>query len=81
MRNSDDPRIILGLHRMPHFTAEHAFQNMPLGLLGFIIAATAGLMIYITVDELIPSGCAGSDHRTLFSLVSGIVFVLLLGML
>jgi zinc transporter, ZIP family len=61
------------------FVARYIFQNIPQELLGFIIAATAGLMIYITVDELIPSGCAGSDHRTIFSLIGGIVLVLLLG--
>jgi zinc transporter, ZIP family len=60
------------------FIARYLFKNMPVALLGFIIAATAGLMIYITVDELIPSGCAGSNHRTLFSLIAGIVCVLML---
>lgn len=61
------------------FLARYTFQNMAPEVLGFIIAATAGLMIYITVDELIPSGCAGSNHPTLFALISGIVFVMFLG--
>lgn len=61
------------------FAAMYVFRNMPLQLIGFIIAATAGLMIYITVDELIPSGCAGSSHQTIFALIAGIVFVMFLG--
>jgi ZIP family zinc transporter len=61
------------------FFARYVFGNLPPKLLGFIIAATAGLMIYITVDELIPSGCAGTSHRTIFSLMAGIVFVIFLG--
>jgi ZIP family zinc transporter len=61
------------------FTARYAFQNIPPELIGFIIAATAGLMTYITVDELIPSGCAGSSHQTIFALIVGIVFVMFLG--
>jgi ZIP family zinc transporter len=61
------------------FIARYVFQTMPPALLGFIIAATAGLMIYITVDELIPSGCAGSNHQTIFFLMGGIVFVIFLG--
>ena len=61
------------------FLARYTFQNMSPKVLGFIIAATAGLMIYITVDELIPSGCAGSNHHTLFALIFGIVFVMFLG--
>jgi len=51
------------------------------GVLGFIIGATAGLMIYITLDEIIPNSCAGSDHTTIFSLLTGIIFVILLGLI
>lgn len=63
------------------FIAKYAFRNMSTVLLGFIIAVTAGLMIYITVDELIPSGCAGSNHQTIFALIAGIAFVMLLGVI
>jgi len=59
--------------------ARYVFQNISPQIIGFIIGATAGLMIYITVDELIPSGCAGSDHQTIFSLITGVLFVILLG--
>ncbi|MFO8057630.1 MAG: ZIP family metal transporter [bacterium] len=48
-------------------------------VLGVITGATAGLMIYIAADELIPSACqeAGS-HSTIFSLMAGVLFVVLL---
>lgn len=59
--------------------ARYLFQNISPHIIGFIIGATAGLMIYITVDELIPNGCAGSNHQTIFSLITGILFVILLG--
>lgn len=61
--------------------ARYLFQNIPPQIIGFIVGATAGLMIYITADELIPSGCAGSNHQTIFFLMTGIIFVILLGVL
>jgi len=61
--------------------ARYLFQNIAPQVIGFIIGATAGLMIYITVDELIPNGCAGSNHQTIFSLITGIIFVILLGLI
>jgi len=57
------------------------FSDAASKLIGFIIGATAGLMIYITVDEIIPNSCAGTDHRTIFYLLSGIIFVILLGLI
>jgi ZIP family zinc transporter len=63
-----------------YFLARRVFVAVPSEVTGFIIAATAGLMIYITVDELIPNSCAGQDHRTVFTFVGGILFVMLLGM-
>lgn len=62
-------------------TARFMFEAVSLSFIGFIIGATAGLMIYITTDELIPNACIGSDHQTIFSLMTGIVFVMLLGSL
>jgi ZIP family zinc transporter len=61
--------------------ARYLFKNIAPQLIGFIIGATAGLMIYITADELIPSGCAGTNHQTIFSLITGVVFVMLLGLI
>ena len=59
--------------------ARYLFQNISLQFVGLIIGATAGLMIYITADELIPYSCAGENHQTIFSLITGIVLVILLG--
>lgn len=61
--------------------ARYLFQNITPQVIGFIVGATAGLMIYITVDELIPNGCAGTNHQTIFSLITGIIFVVLLGLI
>jgi zinc transporter, ZIP family len=68
--------ILLG-----YVLARFIFQNIPEEVIGFIVGGTAGLMIYITADELIPSSCAGSNHRTIFSLITGVVFVILLGLI
>lgn len=46
--------------------------------LGSITAATAGIMIYICADELIPTS---NGHSTIFSHLAGIVLVILLGLL
>ncbi|MFP4477433.1 MAG: ZIP family metal transporter [Desulfatibacillaceae bacterium] len=59
----------------------YIFPTIPFAIMGFIVSGTAGLMIYITVDELIPNSCAGDDHATVFSLLAGIVFVIALGVL
>jgi zinc transporter, ZIP family len=59
----------------------YIFQEIPLPLLGVIVSATAGLMIYITVDELIPNSCAGESHSTIFSVLFGIMLVIGLGMI
>jgi zinc transporter, ZIP family len=61
--------------------ARHLFKNIAPQVIGFIIGSTAGLMIYITVDELIPSSCAGNNHQTIFSLMTGIIFVMFLGLI
>ena len=61
------------------------FQNIPTQFIGFIIAATAGLMVYISADELIPSSyCRNQQkwsHSTIFSLIAGVVFVILLSLI
>jgi zinc transporter, ZIP family len=58
-------------------------QGIPLEMTGFIIAATAGVMIYISADELIPVSCCRvgeeTGHSTIFSLVLGVLVVILLG--
>lgn len=62
-----------------YLLARYLFMNIPSQVVGFIIGSTAGLMIYITADELIPNSCAGTNHQTIFSLIVGIIFVILLG--
>lgn len=47
-------------------------------MIGVIAGATAGLMIYITSDEIIPTSCSQNDHKPIFSLIFGILFVILL---
>ncbi|MFO7760950.1 MAG: ZIP family metal transporter [Thermodesulfobacteriota bacterium] len=64
-----------------YLLAKYLFKEVPLLVIGFIIGATAGLMIYITADELIPNSCTGENHQTIFSLLAGIVFVVLLRMI
>jgi len=62
--------------------AHYLFQNIPLQLVGLIMGATAGFMIYISSDELIPSSCYKvTNHSTIFSLIAGILLVILLGLL
>lgn len=61
-----------------YLTARYLFREIHPDIIAAIIGATAGLMIYITTDELIPNSCAGENHQTIFSLLTGVVFVLLL---
>ena len=61
--------------------ARYLFVNITPQVIGFIIGSTAGLMIYITADELIPNSCAGTNHYTIFSLMTGIILVILLGLI
>lgn len=60
------------------FLARIIFEKISPQIVGFLIAATAGLMIYITVDELIPNSCAGNNHSTIFSFMAGVILVVLL---
>ena len=59
------------------------FKNIPVEIVGIVIAATAGLMIYISADELIPMAHSQErklwSHSTIFSLIAGVLFVIILG--
>jgi ZIP family zinc transporter len=59
------------------------FKNIPVEIVGIVIAATAGLMIYISADELIPMVHSQDrrlwSHSTIFSLMAGVLFVIILG--
>jgi len=61
-----------------YITARYVFQQLSPVAIALLSSATAGLMIYITADELIPNACVGSNHQTIFSLILGIAFVILL---
>lgn len=62
--------------------AYYFFPKLPMGLVGSLVAATAGVMIYISADELIPTSCCKmSDHTTIFSLIAGVLAVVLLGLI
>lgn len=67
------------------FFAHFLYQNISLAAVGIIVGATAGLMIYISGDELIPTSCHKNlkhwSHSTIFSLIAGVVSVILLGLL
>ncbi|MBT4540935.1 ZIP family metal transporter [Candidatus Woesearchaeota archaeon] len=64
------------------FVAKFLYEVISSNFIGIIIAATAGLMIYISADELIPCSCCKvTHHSTIFSLIAGVVFVVLLGMI
>jgi zinc transporter, ZIP family len=61
--------------------ANMLYKYISFTFIGLIIGATAGLMIYITSDEIIPLCGNLEDHTTIFSLIIGILFVILLGSL
>ena len=62
--------------------ASWLYQYISNTAIGLIVGATAGLMIYITADEIIPSSCCKmTDHKTIFALIIGILFVILLGLI
>jgi zinc transporter, ZIP family len=60
------------------FIAYFLFKYIPLTVVGMLIAATAGLMIYVSGDELIPtSSCRACGHSTILSLIAGVALVVL----
>ena len=64
------------------FVAYFLLQNVSDTVMSLMFAATAAIMIYISVDELIPaSSFKLTNHSTIFSFIAGILLVLLLGLL
>jgi hypothetical protein len=56
-----------------------SFKIILLSIVGFVMTATAGLMVYIASDELIPSSCCRAiSHSTIFGLIVGVLTVILL---
>jgi ZIP family zinc transporter len=61
------------------FIGYYFLPYISLTVAGLAIAMTAGIMIYISADELIPeSSFKLSNHSTIFSLIAGILFVIVL---
>lgn len=59
--------------------ANYLYMIISINVVGFIVAATAGLMIYICADELIPTSCSMTmDHGAIFSLIIGVLATILL---
>jgi zinc transporter, ZIP family len=48
--------------------------------MSIMVGATAGLMIYITADELMPAARNASGKQSIFSFIAGIIAVMLLGL-
>jgi zinc transporter, ZIP family len=54
-------------------------QNVSEVVLGFMMALAAGIIIYISVDELIPAiSQKVSKHKTIFSFILGVLFVIVM---
>jgi ZIP family zinc transporter len=61
--------------------SHYLYQRISNETIGLLVGATAGLMIYISADELIPtSSFKLTNHSTIFSLIAGVIFVILLGL-
>jgi ZIP family zinc transporter len=52
--------------------------TVPPQLMGILFAGVAGIMVYISIDELLPTSRAyGKGHDSLFGLVAGMVVMAL----
>jgi len=64
------------------YVGYYLFQYLSTSMLSIIIAATAGIMIYISCDELIPFSITkkdvGVNHAAIFSLIAGVIYVMAL---
>jgi len=61
--------------------AYFVFGGFSNNILGLIIGATAGVLVYISGDELIPgSSDKVTSHSTIFSFIFGVVFVIIMNL-
>jgi zinc transporter, ZIP family len=59
--------------------AYYIYTSVPTFIVGIVIGIAAGMMIYISTDELIPTSCHRmTNHSTILSLIAGVLFVVLL---
>jgi ZIP family zinc transporter len=57
----------------------YLYQWIPTEVVGLLVGVTAGLMIYISSDELIPTACGmAKDHGSIFFLMLGVISVVLM---
>jgi ZIP family zinc transporter len=61
-----------------YVTARYLFTQISPETISVLIGATAGLMIYISADELMPAAQENSTRQTIFFFMFGIVGVMLL---
>ena len=65
-----------------YLAALFLYEHITSSATGFIVKATAGFMIYVTGDKILPTSFGKNpEHTTIFSFIIGIVFVILLGSL
>ena len=61
-----------------YFVARYLFGQIAPETMSVLVGATAGLMIYISVGELMPAAQNNSGRQTIFFFMFGIVSVMLL---
>jgi ZIP family zinc transporter len=65
-----------------YLVAVFLYEQITSSATGFIVGATAGFMIYITGDKILPTSFGKNpEHSTIFSFIIGILFVIVLGSL
>jgi len=63
-----------------YLVATFLYDQITSSATGFIVGATAGFMIYITGDKILPTSFGKNpEHSTIFSFIIGILFVVILG--
>jgi ZIP family zinc transporter len=68
--------IVFGYLLVKYFIGQISSNTMSI-----MVGATAGLMIYITADQLMPAARSVAGEQSLFAFIAGIVAVMLLGLL
>lgn len=61
-----------------YLAARHLFVRINPDMMSLLVGGTAGLMIYITADELMPAARSEDSRQTIFFFIVGIVAVMML---
>jgi len=61
-----------------YMAARFLFIQISPQIMSLLVAATAGLMIYIAADELMPAARNNSGGKTIFFFIAGIIAIMLL---